>query len=34
MKMISKYSRNIKKLLKEYHRKWDCFGNRRNKKKK
>jgi hypothetical protein len=25
-KMISKHLRDIKKLLKAYHKKWDCFG--------
>ena len=24
--MISKYMRDIKKLLKAYHKKYDCFG--------
>jgi hypothetical protein len=25
-KMISKYLKDMKKLLKAYHKKWDCFG--------
>jgi hypothetical protein len=25
-KMISKHLKDIKKLLKAYHKKWDCFG--------
>jgi len=29
--MISKYKKAIAKLLKEYHKKWDCFGNERKK---
>lgn len=31
---ISGYKKAIAKLLKAYHKKWDCFGNERNKKKK
>ena len=25
--MITKYMKDIKKLLRAYHKKWDCFGN-------
>lgn len=32
--MISKHLRDIKKLLKSYHKKFDCFGNRRKQTKK
>ena len=32
--MISKHLRDIKKLLKAYHKKWDCFGNKRKETKK
>ena len=32
--MISKYLKDIKKLLKAYHKKWDCFGNKRKETKK
>ena len=33
---ISGYKKAIAKLLKAYHKKWDCFGNKKkqNKKKK
>ena len=31
--MTSKYLKAIKKLLKAYHKKYDCFGNERKKKK-
>jgi len=31
--MTSKYMKEIKKLLKAYHKKWDCFGRERKKKK-
>ena len=27
-KMISKHLKDMKKLLKSYHKKWDCFGNK------
>ncbi len=29
--MISKYLRDIKKLLKAYHKKYDAFGKQKNK---
>jgi hypothetical protein len=29
--MISKHLKDIKKLLKAYHKKFDCFGKQRNK---
>jgi len=32
--MISKNLKDIKKLLKAYHKKWDCFGNKRKETKK
>lgn len=32
--MISKHLKDIKKLLKAYHKKYDCFGKRRPTKKK
>ena len=31
---ISGYKKAIAKLLKAYHKRWDCFGNEKNKKKK
>ena len=31
---ISGYKKAIAKLLKAYHKKWDCFGNRKRKGKK
>jgi len=31
--MKNKYLKQIQKLLKSYHKKWDCFGNRKNEKK-
>ena len=31
--MMSKYKKAIAKLLKEYHKKWDCFGREKKKKK-
>ena len=31
--MISKHLKDMKRLLKAYHKKWDCFGNERKKKK-
>jgi hypothetical protein len=30
---MSKYKKAIAKLLKEYHKKWDCFGREKKKKK-
>jgi len=30
--MITKYMKDIKKLLKAYHKKWDCFGEPVKKK--
>ena len=33
-KMISKHLKDIKKLLKAYHKKYDCFGKRRPTKRK
>ena len=32
--MISKHLKDIKKLLKAYHKKWDCFVNKRKETKK
>ena len=32
--MISKHLKDIKKLLKAYHKKFDAFGNRRKETKK
>jgi hypothetical protein len=29
--MISKYLKDIKKILKAYHKKYDAFGNKKNK---
>ena len=29
---VSGYKKAIAKLLKAYHRKWDCFGKERKKK--
>jgi hypothetical protein len=29
--MISKHLKDIKRLLKAYHKKWDCFGKRIDK---
>ena len=31
--MITKHMKDIKKLLKAYHKKWDCFGKPISKKK-
>jgi hypothetical protein len=31
---ISQYKKAIAKLLKTYHKKWDCFGNKKRKGKK
>jgi hypothetical protein len=31
---ISGYKKAIAKLLKAYHKKWDCFGNKKRKGKK
>jgi len=31
---IAGYKQAIAKLLKAYHKKWDCFGNEKNKKRK
>ena len=31
--MKNKYLKQIQKLLKSYHKKWDCFGNIKNEKK-
>ena len=31
---ISGYKKSIAKLLKAYHKKWDCFGKRKNGSKK
>jgi len=31
---ISQYKKAIAKLLKAYHKKWDCFGNKKRKGKK
>jgi hypothetical protein len=31
---LSSYKKAIAKLLKAYHKKYDCFGNKKNKKKK
>jgi hypothetical protein len=28
--MKTKYDKQISKLLKAYHKKWDCFGKERN----
>jgi hypothetical protein len=33
VKMKNKYLKQIQKLLKSYHKKWDCFGNIKNEKK-
>jgi len=33
VKMKNKYLKQIQKILKSYHKKWDCFGNRKNEKK-
>jgi hypothetical protein len=32
--MISKHLKDIKKLLKAYHKKFDAFGNKRKETKK
>ena len=32
-KTMTKFEKQIKKLLKLYHKKFDCFGNERKKKK-
>ena len=29
MKKQTKWQKQIAKLLKAYHKKWDCFGNKR-----
>ena len=29
---MNKYKKAIAKLLKAYHKKWDCFGNKKKKK--
>ena len=31
---MSQYKKAIAKLLKTYHKKWDCFGNKKRKGKK
>ena len=31
---MSQYKKAIAKLLKAYHKKWDCFGNKKRKGKK
>jgi hypothetical protein len=31
---ISGYKKAIAKLLKAYHKKWDCFGNLKSKKER
>jgi len=31
---ITQYKKAIAKLLKAYHKKWDCFGNKKRKDKK
>ena len=33
MEMTNKYLKQIKRLLKAYHKKYDCFGKERKKKK-
>jgi len=32
--IISGYKKAIEKLLKAYHKKWDCFGNKRKQTKR
>ena len=32
--MTSRYLKAIRKLLKAYHKKFDCFGNKRKETKK
>ena len=29
---VAGYKKAIAKLLKAYHKKWDCFGNKKRKK--
>ena len=31
-KTMSMYEKAIAKLLRAYHKKWDCFGNKKRKK--
>ena len=31
---LTNYKKAITKLLKAYHKKWDCFGNKKRKGKK
>ena len=31
---LTSYKRAIAKLLKSYHKKWDCFGKKKNGSKK
>ena len=31
---LTSYKKAIAKLLKAYHKKWDCFGNKKRKGKK
>ena len=31
---MNSYKKAIAKLLKAYHKKWDCFGNKRRQTKK
>jgi hypothetical protein len=31
---INQYKKMINKLLKAYHKKWDCFGKKKNGSKK
>ena len=33
MEKMTKWQKQIKRLLKAYHKKFDCFGNERKKKK-
>jgi len=32
--MTNKYIKEIKKLFKAYHKEFDCFGRRKNEKKR
>jgi hypothetical protein len=31
--IANKLQKQLRKLLKAYHKKWDCFGNIKNEKK-
>ena len=31
---LTNYKKSIAKLLKAYHKKWDCFGNKKKQIKK